>query len=122
MDIHFVIWYTRNNYTGAHRDFPNILKTIQPPFLMKTFNWIKFILTVGTQNIFNGGFSRKNYSKHQKCGNHSTVTRYVKKIKNISNKEQRNKYLLAVISCVRRFISNLHTTPQLLIIILDKKN
>ena len=57
-----------------------------------------------------------------KVQDHPTVAKYDKKIAKIINKEEHNKHLMVFSSWVQKFISNLHTTPQSLVVIPGKND
>ena len=78
--------------------------------------------TYRARQVFNDNSSRKNYNEYQQYGNHPTVAKYDAKIAKIVNKEERIKHLMAFPLWVQRFISNLHTTPQSLVVIPSKND
>ena len=112
MDIPPVIRFAGNNYTGAYRDVPEILLTVEPHVPKETYDDLERILTVGTPTIFNGELSHENYNEYQQYGNHPTVAKYNAKSAKIVNKEEHIKHFMAFLLWVQRFISNLHPTPQ----------
>ena len=85
-----VIHVVGNNYTGSYRDVPQILKTIKSHVPLEIFEDLERILTVDTQNHFNGESSHKNYNKYQKYRNRPTLAKYDNKITKIINKEEPN--------------------------------
>ena len=66
MDIPSVICFSGNNYTGAYRNVPQILKTVQSHIPLETYKDLKQILTVGTLTVFNEESSCKNYNECQR--------------------------------------------------------
>ena len=58
-----VIRYAGNNYTGAYRDVPHILRTIRPHIPHDVYQDIERLFTVGAPDHFVGESSRHNYDE-----------------------------------------------------------
>ena len=122
MDVASVIRYAGQNYTGAYRDVPLILKTIKPHVPNDVFEDIKRILVIGAPAKLVGESTRDNFDTFRQYGNHPTVNTYRNKIEKLINKEEKNKYIMVFPLWIHRFIANLHLTPQSVVVIPGKNN
>ena len=113
LDVSLLMRYLGGNYTGAHRRVQETATILRQHKISKTLiqHYIR-VMTVGCPNILNANITRENALKYWRAGNNPSVSKKLPQVMKTMNKEDRNKFVIALSSWSWRYIPHLFITPQ----------
>ena len=85
------IRFLGNNYTGAYRDIPSIVKSLRSHGIAETLiSHYSCVMTVGCPNHLNASTSRDNALLYWRKGNHPSICAKIDQVMTTMNKEEWN--------------------------------
>jgi hypothetical protein len=94
LSVASTIRFLGNNYTGAYRDIPSIVKSLHSHGIAETLiSHYARVMTMGRPNHLNASTSRNNAILCWRKGNHPSIRA---KLDTTMNKEERNNYVIHV--------------------------
>ena len=113
LDVSLLMRYLGGNYTGAHRRVQETATILRQHKISKTLiqHYIR-VMTAGCPNILNANITRENALKYWRAGNNPSVNKKLPQVMKTMNKEDRNKFVIALSSWSWRYIAHLFITPK----------
>ena len=113
LDVSLLMRYLGGNYTGAHRDVQATANILQSHGISTSLvqHYVQ-VMTVGCPRVMNTDSSRANALQYWRAGNNLSIKKNADAVMKATNKEDRNKFVIALSSWSWRYIPHLFITPH----------
>ncbi len=122
MEISPTIRYAGGNYTAEYRDADKILEEVEGLIPDDVYRDLERVFKQGTPTKLQAEISQREWQAYKDYGNHSSVTKNIKKVFETVNKEERNQFIMPFPRWLDEFIIDTKPTPMGLVIREGKKD
>jgi len=122
MHVLSMIRSLKGNHIAEYRDPEKILKECEPALPADLIHDLRDVLYNHNPVKFQGETTVAQRKESHAYGNHASVENNMHKVVKTMNKEERNKFVMALPCWIERFLLHVHFTPQGLVMKLDKKD
>ena len=117
-----VIRSLKGNHSALYRDPKEILSKCAQALDNDLLQQLRRVLHNNNPSRFIGHVTAEQRAENRAYGNHSSISKNMRKVEKTMNKEERNKFVGVFPCWLERFLPNMYLTPQGLLIKPRKKD
>ncbi len=112
LNVSLLMRYLGGNYTAAYRDVQSTVNVLLDHGIPRTLvqHYIR-VMSVGCPVAMNADITRENALQYWRAGNNPSIKKNLSKVNKTTNKDNKNKFVVALSMRLWRFIPHLFITP-----------